>query len=518
MTFKLIISCLALLAMAIAPCNAQTQSRLSSDIIDTYTRMIAEKPGSADLRLSRATEYASQGLLALALTDLDDALRIAPDGEKGIRFEILTQRAAIHERQMNLQLALDDINAAAGLYSDVPSLKLSRGRLLAALGRNTEAREAFNSYRRTDPRSSEALFGLAEIAAREGDSNTALGLADDAVEANGRTSEAFMRRAGIYEILRRPDEVVAEYIRALSCNDAGAADAMQKLADMSYDDYNTVTKGFDRAIDNAPTSGMLYLLRGTMAQAHEHHRQALADFETIDGTGPYTHGELNPGIAVSLIATARYEEAMERLDLTPGERGVRDADWYLLRARALRALGRTAEALAACDSAMTLNPDNPEGMAERARLLATLGRKDEAARQSAEMMMTAVNPMPKLYFLRASLMDKSRSDRLMEEVLELPFSPADPLSLRGFALLALGRTDEAIIWANSIMRHDTAHDGIADFTAACLFARAGKPEEALRALSTAIARGYDNMHMIHRDDTPGISIVPLRSNPAFPKL
>ena len=77
MTRSILISFAVAAALSVA---AQDKSRLSTDIIDTYTEMIAASPSNCDLYLSRATEYASQGLLSAALIDLNDAMRLAPKG------------------------------------------------------------------------------------------------------------------------------------------------------------------------------------------------------------------------------------------------------------------------------------------------------------------------------------------------------------------------------------------------------------------------------------------------------
>lgn len=505
----------AIIAATVPLLAAQEQSRLSADIIDTYSRMIADNPESCDLRLSRATEYASQSLLSLALTDLNDAMRLAPGNDKGVRFEILTRRAGVYERLMDYEPALADITAASGLYPDVPSLKLSQGRLLKALGRYAEARDAFNSYRRTDPRSTDALFGLAEVAALEGDSNTALGYADDALQAAGGNGDSHIRRAGIFTILGRPGEAVAEYIAAIGCGDESSGNALQRLADMSYDDYPTVIKGFDEALAKAPSSGQLYYLRATIAQAHEHHREAMADIETIDGTGPFANGALGEMAAESLYALSLPADALLKLDGVPTP--LRGASYFTLRSKVLASLGRGDEALADARRAVEMQGEDIPALEQLARMLVAQGMTDEAAATLAEAMMTAREPAPALYFLRAALVSGPQRERLMEEAAELPYSSADPASLKGFALLALNRPEEAEIWANAIMRHDTAHDGVADYTAACVLARAGKNADALRALATAVARGFSNKYLINADTTPGMSLEPLRGDAEFPK-
>lgn len=491
---------------------AQDFNPVSDDIIATYTEMIARKPSSYDLYLSRATEYLSRGLVAPALSDLNDALRLAPSGEKGVRFEILSRRADILERQMDYEAALADIDVAADLYPDIPSNILAKGRILTAMGRYTEATDAFNRLRRISPRDAQAFFGLAKAAALAGDSDAALRYANEGVELAPRSGSSFIARAEIYKLLGRRDEAINQYITAINCGDEGAGRAMQILADLSYEGYPEVMAAFDKAISDNPTSATLYYLRATMAQAHEHHASALADFGMIDGAGPFANGALGSQLAESLLALDRPDEALKALEGLPQH--ARNAQSETLRARVLHTLGQYEDAVEAAHNASELDGQSYEPLIALARALMALGRNDEASAALASAIMLEAATIPEAYIMQASLASPARREMLLEQVLDLPFDPADPASLRGFALLALDRKDEAIIWANSLMRLDTAHDGIAPYTAACLFAQAGMKDESLAALAKAREAGYDNILLIERDDAPLISLAPARPLPA----
>lgn len=513
MTRSILISFAVAAALSVA---AQDKSRLSTDIIDTYTEMIAASPSNCDLYLSRATEYASQGLLSAALIDLNDAMRLAPKGEKGLMFEILTQRAAILERQHDFEGALADLDAAAKLYPDVPSLTLSRARVLTGIARYSEARETYNSYRRLNPRSSEAIFGLAKASALEADSDMALRYMNEGIDAAPKAGDSYLAAAEIHLILRRKDEAVTDYIKALACGDNAAASALQKLVDMSAEGYPDVMKGLDKAITAAPTSGELYFLRASIAQDHDHHRQALADFNRIDGTGPFAGGALGEAMAESLFALGRCDDALNQLDRVPEP--LRGDSWHTLRARILINLGRHDDALAETVEALMIQPSSIAAMEAKARALMGAGRDADAAATLSEALITDPSSTPELYYLATSIAPDRRRSMLMEEAAELPFDPADPASLKGFALIALGRTDEAVAWASALNRFATAGDGVAQFISACIYARVGKTDEALRSLETAIKAGFDNCQLILTDTTPGISIAPLREHRRFREI
>lgn len=492
---------------------AQQQSRLSTDIIDTYTSMIASKPDNCDLYLSRAMEYLSQGLTSPALSDLNDALRLCPKGDKDLRFEILSQRASVYEMQMDYTAALSDLEAAAALKPDVPSLTVARARVYTGLGRYKEARDEYNRYRRVNPRDASTLFGLAKVAALDGDTDAAIAYANDGVEIAPRAGSSYIALADLYNLLDRSDDAITACIRAIGCNDNASGAALQKLVDMSRRSFPGVMGGLDKAINDNPTAGILYYIRAAIAQDHEHHARALADYNLIDGTGPFAGGSLAASIAESLLALDLNDEALRALLNAPVN--IHDTGWHTLRATALHRLGRNEDALEEIDAALSLDADHVDAMERRARILIALDRRADASAQLAAAIMTDPSDRPLLYLLRSTVAGDTQRAGLIEGAADLVFDPDDPASLRGFALLALGKTDEAIVWANNLVRLSTVGDGTALFTAACLLAQADKPEEALDRLEAAIAAGYDNRHAVFSDTTPLISLAPLRGHKRF---
>lgn len=86
-----------------------------------------------------------------------------------------------------------------------------------------------------------------------------------------------------------------------------------------------------------------------------------------------------------------------------------------------------------------------------------------------------------------------------ERVLEIDDDPVDG-SCRHFALLGLGRTDEAVEWMDRIIDADP-YDSGHHYDMACLLARMGKTEDALKALEEAFRKGYRKFaHLEHDDD------------------
>lgn len=494
---------IALLSFCALPSTitAQTQADFSDDIIATYTDMIAAKPQSADLYVSRATEYISRGLLMPAAEDLRTALTLCNKSDKPLRFEILVRLADIEERRFDYASALSRLNEAVELYPEVPSVINSRAKLETTMGNYDAARADYMRLRKINPRNITPFFGLAKIAALQNDSETAHSYINQAYGLLPNASSTYIGHGEVLEILGRKNEAIAQYINALATGDAESGNALHKLESLSQENFPEVKEAFDKAIQKAPTAGMLYYFRGALSQAHNRHSEAIRDFDHINNSGPFAGGALNETIAESLIALNRPAEAKELLGTTSPR--FRDAVWHNTMSQAMLDLNMADSAMVEADKALRLSPDMADAMISRSRALISLGDKPGALAAISEAILTNPN-IPEAYFIKASLMANPEST--LRELLELDCSPTDPSSLRGFALLALKQEDQADGWIGGITLHGNDSDGSASYIAACYYAQRGDKDKSSKYLERAKAAGYDNPRSITTDTTPYISL------------
>ena len=94
-----------------------------------------------------------------------------------------------------------------------------------------------------------------------------------------------------------------------------------------------------------------------------------------------------------------------------------------------------------------------------------------------------------------------------EKVLEIDNEPDDG-SCRQYALLGLGRDNEALEWMEKIIENNPNDNGVF-YDKACLFARMGRTEDAIQALEEAFKKGFRRFaHLEHDNDMDTLRNLP----------
>ncbi|MDE5941111.1 MAG: tetratricopeptide repeat protein, partial [Muribaculaceae bacterium] len=178
-----------------------------------------------------------------------------------------------------------------------------------------------------------------------------------------------------------------------------------------------------------------------------------------------------------------------------------------------RAQKRYDQALQAADIALEKLPQSQEATAQKGLALFSLGKFQKASELFGEMVMDNPNS-PYNYMLQAwaqndGLKKDAAAKALYKRMLDVDADWSKPSSLRGFSLLFTGKTDQAIKWAEQILRENIDTDGSVNYTAACLYAQAGEAEKALECVESALNKGYANRFNLTDNDDARMNLAPI---------
>ena len=107
---------------------------------------------------------------------------------------------------------------------------------------------------------------------------------------------------------------------------------------------------------------------------------------------------------------------------------------------------------------------------------------------------------------------------IYRRMLEQDVNTSLPSSYHGFPLLFTGKKEEAIKWAEELLRDNRDTDGSLNYLCACLYAQADETDKAFDCLETALNKGYANKYRITLADDARVSLAPLRTSPRLTRL
>lgn len=541
---KFIAATLASAALAVLPAAAQStlDNPVTRAMLDVYEAELQANPNDAGIYFRRANEYYKFNQYLRALADVDKTIELAPKKDTDLRFQAYMLRGDIYQMLGKHPEALENFTLAQQLDPTSFMAIYQKANEEYETGDYTAAKADYTRLRAINPRSAEALTGLARVAVKENNIGLASEYMDDAVSMMSAESDIYIRRASVRHMQGNNTGAVEDLLMAISIDNNNRA--FQDLINLANEDYPAVIAGLSSSISLAPQQGMLYYIRAFIAQAHDHYSGALSDYRKIIDERMYNYAGLYNSMAQCELALCRYNEALDNADRAISMDGGNNGEFFATKARIYYAQGKYEDAISALHTAADKGYASVSAHELEALIDFAEGKYDLANGIYASMIIdqpdvmrhliyrawvlndgrkepaNAVNLYNRVVALTADeLLEPTQGETLAEIEREGKLSAlAAVQTYRGFALLFAGDKEGATAWADNLLRDYTDSDGYLHFMAACLYAQAAETDKAFRALEGALRLGYGNLYEISVADTGRVSVAPLRSDSRFNQL
>lgn len=541
----------AVIAASMVSVSAQQtiDNPMTQAMLDVYAKELEANPKDAEIYFRRANEYYKFNQYLRALADVDNTLEYVQAGDRDLRFQAHMLRADIYQMLGKHREALADFSAALKLDATSFMALYQKANEEYELGDYAAAKADYTRLRSANPRSVEALTGLARVAVKENDLGLASEYMDGAVGMMSADSDIYIRRASVRRMQGNSTGAVEDLLMAISIDNNNRA--FQELIDIANADYPAVISGLSTSISYAPQQGMLYYIRGFIAQAHDHYVAALADYRRLIDQNMYEYAGLYNSMAQCQLALCRYTQALDEVDRAISMDGGKNGEFYVTKARILYAQGKNDEAIQALEDAASRGFSSDDSRELEALVDYAMGKFDKANDIYGSMIIDHPDVM-RNYIYRAwvladGLKQSADAQSVYARVIAMTASTEsvhdghdtrhDGVSAipeiqtyRGFALLFSGDKDGAIAWADALRRDYRDTDGYLNFVVACLYAQASQfsslsssekadiTEKAIKSLEKALQLGYGNLYEISTADTGRVSVAPIRHDSHFNAL
>ena len=443
----------------------QSQGEQTSAVIE-LKNVLAQDAGHAEAHL----------LLGTILADIGEAL----DSEKALlramelgispdRVLPVLGRALLDAEKY--QQLLDEIKPASSLSPGTQNeIALIRGRAYLHLGAFGEARTQFSLARQDRP--ADAMLGMAQIAAFQGDVKSAEKLVEEILATTAETAETWLFKGDLLRQQGKNEEALLSYRRAAKLRPSNAmAHLGQAVIHVSTADYEAARSEIRVATSLAPASAMLHFTRALLALHESRYTECREALQQVWLRIP----QHSPSMLLSgslYFATGQLEQAQNAytayLSRWPGNVYARK----MLAATLLRK-GQPQSAAYTMDPLLVLIPQDPELLALAGQAQLQLGQMQKA-RQYFEkaVALEPGNPRTRtsLGLTRLALGD-SRAASDFESAVAIRPNDAQAENYLVMALIAHNETAKAMEVAQALVKKRPDNPGAHLLTGAVRLAR-----------------------------------------------
>lgn len=167
------------------------------------TDAVRKSPRAANIYFKRAELLTEQKDYSAALSDLNEALDITPNNGN-----YLFARAKIQRQLKHFDEALSDARRAEVLGEDTPQLYTILGDLTQQKRQYRDAQLYLNKTLQMAPYQGDAYFYSGTLAAKQGDTTSAIALIQQSIELKPRFLESYVELTHIYTRLKVKDEAL----------------------------------------------------------------------------------------------------------------------------------------------------------------------------------------------------------------------------------------------------------------------------------------------------------------------
>ena len=478
--------------------------------IEFFNQELEENPKNAFAYLGIATVNIDRQDYSEAFKAINKGMKLLPKKEKQML-------AFSHQLRGNVYLAtgdtvngLADLNEAIKLCPYNEDLYKNRGQLYYELEKYPEADADYLAMMKLNPGNVIAYMGLGRNANEREEYDEALKYYTRAINIRDDYATAYIYRSDTYRNLKKYVEAADDLMEALNLGD----DELAFYALFEFPAEQTpllISKLRAQAVQEPDEAVWPYFMANVYMDK-EMYKEAI---ECLDKA--YELDEYTPFLLMKTScfeSLGDYDKAYDTI-LEAEKRLPYDSDVIALKADVLGEGGNIEGALEEWSRYIDDNPDEYIGYYRRGFFEDNYGMTDKALEDYNMTVM--LNPEYAYGWMGKGDMherkgEKEKAVEAYEMTVKLDTVP-DNTSCAMYALLALGRTDEAIRFMEAMIEKDPSDAGNY-YDGACFYSRTGDLDKSLACLRTSLEKGFRRYHHIMVDD----DLEALRKTEGFKKL
>ena len=477
--------------------------------LELVNKQLDDMPDHLDSRFLRAQIYWRADKYDSALRDLGYAIKHYKGKPQVYKSSLWGLQGAIYDEMKRYSDAAESYRQAVKFAKKdnperVQKYNFDLAQALYQDDRFDESEKVYRTMLKKDPGDAAAMLGIARFYRDKQDYQESLLWLEKAESYNSEYGEIYKFKMQVYDKMGREDDTVDAALKYFELDDDAEAWYVADYAEKHYT-YGVARIKAEMNKEDANSRWIVLLTR--MYEDHGDYLHALELYNKVESE----YGEY---AMISYYKSNCYRETGQfKKAISEATKAIElsgDKSFYSHRGDIFRSVGMYKEAIADYQVSMENDPSSGYEYYAIGWCHELQGDKDKAMEyynQGIDLDKTYAY----LFISRGDLL-KERGDiegatADYEKVLEIDNEPDDG-SCRQYALLGLGRDNEALEWMEKIIENNPNDNGVF-YDKACLFARMGRTEDAIQALEEAFKKGFRRFaHLEHDNDMDTLRNLP----------
>ena len=462
---------------------------------DSFRKEIDEHPenGYAYLYLAHIQQHNEE--YGKALSSVDNALKYIPKKDKEYKGACHYKRAGIYRALDKYDEAILDYTMAISYNPDDEDSFWERAQIYFEQEKYDLADADYRAMQKLDANSPLSFMGLGRNEVKRGNFQNAVDLYDHVVALYPEYESGYSFRAEAYMGLKRYMEAASDIVKALELDyDNKAFGLMIDIADSAFVQISTKLKAM--AVTDANSAYWPYCL-GVINEHVKKYNDAITNY--LKASKLDEEAMTYSRISSCYEDMGEWASAIEYMDkaisLDP-----KDTDYVLYKANIYYEAGQIQTAIEVMDQYIELVPDYAGGYYRRGWFKDNIKDIDGAI-EDYTTSITLDSDYPYAIMSRGNMYLLKGENELAKKDFEMVVQK-DTIPEEGsctmYALMHLGRNDEAIEWMNKMLE-SSEEEGVR-YEAACLYSLMGDIEKSLYYLEESLKRGNKSYHHMMTDD------------------
>ena len=462
---------------------------------ESFAKEIEEHPenGYAYLYLSHL-QFRNEEF-GRALSSIDNALKYIPKKDKEYKGACHYKRAGIYEALEKYEEAIADFTMAISYNPEDDDSYWERAQIYYEQKEYDLADADYKAMQKIDANSPLSFMGLGRNEVARKNYERAVDLYDNVVALYSEYASGYSFRAEAYMGLGKYMEAASDIVKALELDyDNKAFGLMIEISDSAFVQINTKLKAM--AVTDANNAYWPYCL-GVINEHVKKYQDAITNY--LKASKLDEDSMTYRRISSCYEDMGEWASAIEYMDkaiaLDP-----KDTDYILYKANIYYEAGQIQTAIEVMDQYIEAVPDYAGGYYRRGWFKDNIKDIDGAIEDYTTSITLdadypyAIMSRGNMYLLKG---ESELAKQDFEMVVQKDTIPEEG-SCTMYALMHLGRNEEAIEWMNKMLE-SSEEEGVR-YEAACLYSLMGDAEKSLYYLEESLKRGNKSFHHMMTDD------------------